>query len=257
MELDDFAMEEFGKSLSAGDQSIYPYLPELLGDLWELGSIVDYPLALIDETGMKAPRIIDLGCGKGSTLIRWAAEHPGTALGVDVQADFISQAQGMARQWGVADRVSFRTEDICRSLEIERGYDLAIYGMDSELLGSITMALNRLRPLIRPRGFIIFETAFCRTGVKVAGSVARNEFMAGLTQSVFSLRREIVWDRDRLRALNQENTRKISARAEGLKQRYPELSALFADYVDAQIEECAVLENEMDIVSILLQEGNR
>lgn len=245
--------QEYGKSLSATNEEIFPFLPELLQDLWELGSIADYPIRLMKRLEGEAPRVIDLGCGKGSTLIKWAMECPGQALGVDLEAAFIEAAQRRARENAVAKRLVFRVEDLTETLQHERGYDLAIYGIDSDILGSAGEALSHMTPLIKARGYVILETALAKDPACTTGEMTRDRFFRDIDTAGYELVEEIVWDSDRLVAMNEENTRLISRRANELMDRHPDRCELFLDYIDDQLDECEALESDYEVVSVLLR----
>jgi ribosomal protein L11 methylase PrmA len=56
-------------------------------------------------------RVIDLGTGDGRMLLRAAARGAG-GLGVDIDPVLVSSANASAERQGVADRVTFRTQDL-------------------------------------------------------------------------------------------------------------------------------------------------
>lgn len=56
-------------------------------------------------------RQLDLACGKGEMLCRWAAAHGITGVGVDVSEVFLAAARQRAASLGVADRVRFVAGD--------------------------------------------------------------------------------------------------------------------------------------------------
>ena len=64
-------MEEIQNSiveaLDGPDIELYPYLPYLLQDLWEIGADPSIMLALLkNNIKKKKLRIMDLGCGKAA-----------------------------------------------------------------------------------------------------------------------------------------------------------------------------------------------
>ena len=56
-------------------------------------------------------RQLDLACGKGELLCRWAAHHGITGVGVDLSEVFLAAARARADELGVADRVRFEHSD--------------------------------------------------------------------------------------------------------------------------------------------------
>jgi 2-polyprenyl-3-methyl-5-hydroxy-6-metoxy-1,4-benzoquinol methylase len=65
--------ENIVRSLDGSDVALRPFLPELLQDLWEIGSSAETMLALMKKHALHLlppPRkILDLGCGKGAISI--------------------------------------------------------------------------------------------------------------------------------------------------------------------------------------------
>lgn len=71
------------------------------------------------------PRVLDLGCGTGVSSIALARLFPrASVLGVDLDGPSIDEARGNAGAAGVADRVTFTTDDAAVGVAGERGFDL-------------------------------------------------------------------------------------------------------------------------------------
>lgn len=67
---------------------------------------------MLDLAGVgPGDHLIDLGCGDGRIVIA-AARRGATALGVDIDAERIAEAEAAARAAGVEQLVSFRCEDL-------------------------------------------------------------------------------------------------------------------------------------------------
>ncbi|HVQ86742.1 MAG TPA: class I SAM-dependent methyltransferase, partial [Actinomycetes bacterium] len=54
---------------------------------------------------------LDLACGKGEMLCRWAERYGMSGLGVDLSQVFLNSARERASELGVAGRVSFQQAD--------------------------------------------------------------------------------------------------------------------------------------------------
>jgi SAM-dependent methyltransferase len=74
-----------------------------------LNPLTDDKLMLIGELSRVGPRdrVLDLACGKGELLCRWAARFGCRGTGVDLSEVFLPAARARARELGVADRVDF------------------------------------------------------------------------------------------------------------------------------------------------------
>jgi hypothetical protein len=110
-----------------------------------------------------------------------------------------------------------------------------------------------LRQVIVPGGHVLLETALAREAGLSTGEMTRGDFLRAIASAGFEIREELVWDADLVAAMNEENTRLISRRANELMDRYPEKTDLFLDYIDSQMEECEALDRDFEIVSILLR----
>lgn len=95
----------------AGHRLISPFTDE---QLMSLGRV-----ARINST----TRILDLACGKGELLCRWAQEFGSAGLGVDISEVFISAARDRAVELSVADGVEFEVADAATYQPAER-YDV-------------------------------------------------------------------------------------------------------------------------------------
>ncbi len=244
--------EEFGKSLSANDDEVLKYLPYLLQDLWELGGRPDIQLNLIEELNLKDIKILDLGCGKGSSLINILKHQTGKGVGIDIVEKFIEAAKGKSVEWGLDDRIEFRTEDLVETLKTEKNFDVVLYGMDSDILGTIGECFESLRPALNQEGYIIAETIYPK--IEKGDSIpSQKEFQRQVKKSGFVLLEEKFWDIEDIKTKNQESTKKIVKRAQELIAKYPQERKIFEEYINSQIEECRELENDLYCVSVLCQ----
>jgi precorrin-6B methylase 2 len=93
-----------------------------IGTLWSEQARLDVPyagtrpevVAMMLELASVGPDdyVVDLGTGDGRILIAAARDRGARGLGVDLDAGLIRSAQRAAEREGVAQRVSFRTEDL-------------------------------------------------------------------------------------------------------------------------------------------------
>lgn len=244
--------EELGKSLSTNDQEILKYIPYLLQDLWELGGRPDIQLSLIKALNLKNIKILDVGCGKGSSLIKILKYQTGKGVGVDIVEEFIEEAKNKSIEWEVDDRVEFRAEDLVETLKKEKNYDVVLYGVDSNVLGEIEECFERLKPALKNEGYIIAETIYPK--VEMNDSIAsQKEFQRQAQKAGFVLLEEKIWDIEDVKFMNQENTAKIVARAQELIAKYPQEKAMFERYIHSQVEESKELEDDFSCVSVLCQ----
>lgn len=92
--------------------------------------------AMLDLAGVgSGDRLIDLGCGDGRIVIA-AARRGAEALGIDIDAERIAEAEAAARDAGVAERARFLREDLFATrLEEASVVTLYLVGLPNRLLG--------------------------------------------------------------------------------------------------------------------------
>ncbi len=88
--------------------------------------------------------VIDLGSGDGRIVILAAKRFGATGLGVEIVPDLVQQSLRNAREAGVADRVTFRTEDLFRT-DLSRASVVTMYLLPEVNL-QLRPALLKLRP---------------------------------------------------------------------------------------------------------------
>ncbi len=110
--------------------------------------------AMLDLAAIRpGERLLDLGCGDGRIVIA-AARREAQALGVDIDARRIAEAEAAAHAAGLAGRASFRREDLFTS-PVDTADVITLY-----LLGHVNAWLRpRLAGAARP-GTRIVSHAF-------------------------------------------------------------------------------------------------
>lgn len=63
------------------------------------------------------PRVLDVGCGFGASLLTWARAHAGEFVGLTLSAVQVGRARAQASALGVADRCTFRVQAYDQPIE--------------------------------------------------------------------------------------------------------------------------------------------
>jgi len=109
------SLEESVVTVMGGtDPEIYPFLPYILQDVWEIGAS---PEVMVRMAQRHVPKdrvleVLDLGCGKGAVSVAMARMLPCRCRGIDAVGAFIEEARKKALAFGVADKCAFETGDI-------------------------------------------------------------------------------------------------------------------------------------------------
>lgn len=256
--LDKRTQEELAASLTAGTTELLPFLPYLLQDLWELGSVPEEIASLLKKhnalsAGMRA---LDLACGKGAVSVKLAREFGIGITGIDIIPEFIEYARQKADELEVGPLCKFYVGDINAAVNEERNYDLVIYGAAGAALGKPDEVVNKLKRVIKPGGYIICDDAYLTDGGKEHGLKHEYDYLTyGEWLALFEKAGvKIIDTASSLRTEeNDNNTRLITARAEELMKQRPEKKHIFEGYIKSQQDECDDLESAVTGITWLLK----
>ncbi len=100
-------------------------------------------------------RVLDLACGKGEMLCRWAAWFGSAGVGVDLSPVFLGAAVARAIELGVADRLTFLQGDAGTYAPEPGAFDIAACIGATWIGGGLAGTVELLRPAIGRRGLIL------------------------------------------------------------------------------------------------------
>lgn len=245
---------------------LFPYLPELLTDLEELGAsrrkIVELlrPLKLppSPSAGQAGARVLDLGCGKGAVLLALAEELGFRCVGVDAFAPFIEGAQRAAEARGLADKCEFRCTDLHDAVAYYNDFDVAMMLGLGLAVGDQKKIVGLLRGCVRPGGYMVVDDAFLPQGVQtpVPGYEGYGDYQTTLARLQAFGDRIITEDGvpgDQREAEIQADTERIRRRAESLIKKHPEAAELIRGYVRRQEREAELARESISDATWLLQ----
>ncbi|HEY4189920.1 MAG TPA: class I SAM-dependent methyltransferase [Candidatus Limnocylindrales bacterium] len=105
-------------------------------------------------------RVLDLACGKGELLCRWADWFGSGGVGVDLSPVFLGAAVARAAELGVGERITFLQGD-AGTYEPEPGaFDVAACIGATWIGGGLARTIDLLRPAIRRSGLILIGEPF-------------------------------------------------------------------------------------------------
>ncbi|MBA2389695.1 MAG: class I SAM-dependent methyltransferase [Geodermatophilaceae bacterium] len=100
-------------------------------------------------------RILDLACGKGEMLCRWAETVHSTGHGVDISEVFLAAARDRAEALAVADRVSFEQGDAGAYVAEPSSYDVVSCLGATWIGGGLAGTVELMKPAVRPDGLLL------------------------------------------------------------------------------------------------------
>lgn len=238
---------------------LLPVLPELLADIWALGS---WPEKIVDllrssTTLRQGASVVDLGCGKGAVAVSVARELSFRVHGIDLFEPFLAEARARAASAGVSELCRFEAGDLRRAVEASSGYDVAILAAVGAI-GDHRRTVLEMRRIVRPGGVLVIDDGFLESD---AGPTppgygyyrSRAETVRELTSHGDRMMDELLVPDDELREYNRINTESIRRRAAEVAAGAPELAEPLERYVRSEVEECAFLESRTTGAIWLLQ----
>jgi len=100
-------------------------------------------------------RVLDLACGKGELLCRWAEWFGSGGVGVDLSPVFLGAAVARSAELGVADRLTFVQGDAGTYEPERRAFDVAACIGASWIGGGLAGTIDLLRPAVGAGGTIL------------------------------------------------------------------------------------------------------
>jgi len=252
--------DDFLDSLDLDDSAMIPFIPKILEDLWELGSMGDYVTELVERNipHDKLKKVIDLGCGKGAILIQLSENFKFQGIGIDLMPEFIDEAKTYTTQSIYSKNLQFETADIKKFVNNHNNFDLVIYAHDSDIYGDITQSLVELERYMSNQGWLIFEAIYSTNSENNPDDLPNEiEFAKQIKASDFEIVDQIIWDNKKLRDINQSNTTSIRKQIKGLIESNPDKKQMFNTYLENQIKECDQLENDAQCLTMLLKRKTR
>lgn len=238
---------------------LLPFIPELLADLWELGSSPDTIVELLRPLALPRPaRVLDLGCGKGGVAIPLARDLGCKVLGVDLFEPFVREAEEWAHEFEVSGLCRFRVTDMREALREVVGFDAVIYAGVGGVLGTFGRCIGELRGAVCEGSYMIIDDGYLAEGCEVDRQgyehyVPHEETLRQLEAHGDRVLQEILIPLEDIKGHNRHNNESIERRARELARRYPDSAELLSEYVEGQKIECGILEEKIVAAVWLVQ----
>jgi len=239
---------------------LLPFIPELLADLWALGSWLDVIVELLRPLGLppETTRVLDVGCGKGAAALTLAQEFGFQALGIDFFEPFIREARERAKEMGVASRCRFVCADMQEMLHETRDFDVVIYASVGGVLGKLHECVAKLRQCVYPGGYMLIDDVFLADPDKTESPwymhcAGHEETLQQLTTHGDALLREVIIPAGDVNAFNRQATELIRKRAEKLAKLHPAAANSLFWYVEKQERESETMETTVTSAVWLLK----
>jgi len=240
--------ESVVRAMDGADTALFPFLPYIFQDIWEIGSSPEVVTRLIQAhcRDYSNLRLLDLGCGKGAVSIRAAAALRCRCLGIDAVEAFVAEARAKAAEYDVDSLCQFEVGDIREKISSLSGFDVIVLGSIGPVFGDYLATLTTLSRCLKPDGTFIIDDGYFEDDsphthpmIGKKGEIRRQIKEAGMT-----LVDEFIFRGDEIEESDEDLFAKLKARCFELAAQYPGQKKLFLDYIKRQVEENKILETE-------------
>lgn len=241
-------------AMDTTDTAIFPYLPYILQDFWEIGTSAQEVVTLLERQKMNHAQleILDLGCGKGAVSIKLADKFRCRCLGIDAAKEFINEAKCVAKEYALNTLCEFRVADIRKEIIDLGKYDIIILGAIGQVFGNYYETLTTLLPHLNNDGVIIIDDGYIENndGALSVSVLDKEELLRQVNKVGMKIYDEIrvtqeVFDN------NEDDFQSLVQRCEELKIKNPEKASLFQSYIENQRQEYITLEKDI-VCSVML-----
>ncbi|SHF84015.1 Methyltransferase domain-containing protein [Mariniphaga anaerophila] len=247
-------------AMDGDDEKLFPYLPYILQDIWEIGADPGVIIDLISSRFRNCAdlNVLDLGCGKGAVSVRVAKELGCRCLGIDAVEAFIAVAQQKSQEYQVRHLCTFEAGDIRKRVNSLSGFDVVVlgaigpvFGNYYETLTTLFGCLNRKGIFIIDDGYIGDESEFCHPQMFKRKEMLEQIHLAGMEiveQRIFP-RKELVEEDECI-------FKRLKKRCLELSEKHPDKQQLFFDYIRKQEVENDILENKIVVATMVIKARN-
>ncbi len=244
-------------AMDGSDKELYPYLPYILQDIWEIGTDPDTVIHIIranapDYTHLK---ILDLGCGKGAVSVKVAAALGCHCHGIDAVPEFIAYANKKAAEHQVAHLCNFETGDIRKNIKDLSRYDVVVLGAIGPVFGDYHATLTSLAGCLKDQGIFIIDDAYIEDNSDFSHPLIyrKSNILQHIEKAGMELIGDHRFDRDQIQESDDFIHSHLKKRCDELIQKHPEKAPLFRNYVKKQEVEMDVLLNKVVTTTLVIR----
>lgn len=244
-------------AMDGSEKELFPFLPYILQDLWEIGADPEIIINLIKKhsSNFKDIKILDPGCGKGAVSVRVSKALGCKCHGIDAIPEFISFAKQKAKEYEVQNLCTFETGDIRKKIKELSGYDIVILGALGPVFGNYYETLMSLSNCIKKNGIIIIDDAYIEEDSNYEHPliIKKNIMMEQIDKAGMKLVENDILDIQTIKTSNEHIFSYLEKRCNELIEKYPDKEKVFHNYIKMQEREIDVLENKVIATTMVIR----
>lgn len=240
--------ESIAISMDCEQVEILPFLPYILQDFEEIGTISETIIQLIKKhkENYSQLNVLDLGCGKGAVSIKISLELKCNCLGIDGMEEFIVEAKNKAIQNKIDHLCKFEVNDIRERIVTLGKFDVIILGSIGPVFGNYYDTLMQLSECINENGILIIDDGYYDEETKSCNLLLerRSDIISYGKKLGIPLIDELnLSGKEELYTKYDREYEIIVKRCKELIEKYPSQASLFIDYCQKQKDEYDNLKN--------------
>ncbi len=236
-------------AMDGSDKKLFPFLPYILQDLWEIGTDPDVIIKLINKyfNNYTDLKVLDLGCGKGAVSIKVSKALGCKCYGIDAIPEFIKYAQLKAVEFEVKHLCTFETGDIREKIKKLSDYDIIILGAIGSVFGDYYKILTTLSKCIKRDGIFIIDDGYIDDNSNYRHPLIfkKNIILQQIDKAEMELVENDIIAKEDIKNSDDYIFGNLKKRCYELINKYPDKQNLFIDYIKKQELENDVLENKV------------
>ncbi len=241
--------ESVVRAMDGSDIDLFPYLPYILQDLWEIGTDPSVVIRFIQKNfdSFQNLKVLDLGSGKGAVSVRVAAELKCHCHGVDAIPEFVLFSKQKAIEFVVDHLCLFEVGDIRQSITSLPPYNVIVLGAIGPVLGNHFETLTKLSPCLAPNGLIIADDAYSseNSDYRNPNVLTRSAILQQIAAAGMMLIDEEIVESGSFAETDDFILSCIKKRCLELVEEYPRKATLFLSYIANQERETHALRNNL------------
>lgn len=236
-------------AMDGTDKKLFPFLPYIFQDIWEIGADPNVIISLIRKEldNFPNPKVLDLGCGKGAVSIKIAQQLNCMCHGLDAVPQFIDEANKKAREYKVNHLCKFEVADIREAVNTLPAYDIIILGAIGTVFGDYNSTLTVLSKHLNKNGLIIMDDSYIEDNSKFVHPLIQKleTIHQQIEASGMQLVDEVIFDKMDIKDSDDHIFSSLEKRCLELIRKYPHNKQIFENYIEKQREENYILENKV------------